>query len=51
MIKLFFEIAHIIMIVARCTTINRKRGGGGGGGGGGGFDMFWVEKKTELKMQ
>ena len=24
---------------------------GRGGGGGGGFDMFWVEKKTELKMQ
>ena len=37
MIKLFFEIAHIIMIVARCTTINKKKvqqGEGAGGGGG-----------------
>ena len=52
MIKLFFEIAHIIMIVARCTTTNRKRDSRARWGGGRGFDMFWVEKKkTELKMQ
>ena len=47
--ELFFEIAHIIMIVG--VQLPTGKGTAGRGGGGGGFDMFWVEKKTELKMQ